>query len=299
MSRILKAMIVTPMLLLICSSFTFASKIMIAKAALSAGLLPFQLGLSGNFGAAILLFLLVRIHSEKIPTTRRHLALYTSLALISFAAPTVLSYAVVDRVGPAYTSTVYSLSPILTMSFAAGLGVERMFVRRAIGILIGFVGMIALVQQQLTLIDTEQTLWILLGLLIPAFAALGNIVRTRFWPEGTSAQAFACATLLASCLIILVMAPMFEDVTQWRLTSYSDWGWTIGMIAILALLYVLNFQLQKIAGPVIFSQIGYWGTGFGVVLSALLFGDLLSGLALLGLCMIICGGLIARKPASQ
>lgn len=285
-----------PMLLLIASSFAFASKIMVAKAALSVGILPFQLGFLGNLGAGMVLLALVGISGQRIPISIGHVALYAILAMISFAAPTVLSYAVVDSVGPAYTSTVYSLSPLLTMSFAAGFGIERLYPRRVLGILIGFGGMFALVQQQFALIDTEQTLWVILGLLIPCFAATGNIIRTRFWPVGTSALAFACATLLVSCLLILVLAPAFEDVGDWSFAGLARWGWIMAMISAMAVSYVLNFQLQKVAGPVIFSQIGYWGTGFGVVLAALLFGDVLTRLSFLGLAAVICGGIIARRP---
>ncbi len=71
------------------------------------------------------------------------------------------------------------------------------------------------------------------------------------------------------------------------------------MIAVASLSYVLNFQLQKVAGPVIFSQIGYWGTGFGVILAALLFGDVLTSLSLGGLVAIICGGVVARRSARR
>lgn len=283
------------MVLLVASSFVFASKIMVAKAALTAGVLPFQLGFFGNLGAGMILLLLTATSGEKIPTSRRHIALYVVLAVISFAAPTVLSYAVVDRVGPAYTATVYSLSPLLTMSFAAGLGIERMYLRRVLGIVIGFIGMVALVQQQFAFIDTDQTLWVVLGLLIPVFAALGNVIRTKFWPAGTSALAFACATLLTSSILILGLAPVFENLADWSLSNVTHWGWITSMIAVASLSYVLNFQLQKVAGPVIFSQIGYWGTGFGVLLAALLFGDILTNLSMLGLGAIICGGLVAKR----
>lgn len=285
--------------LLVASSFVFASKVMVAKAALSTGILPFQLGFLGNLGAGAVLLVLVVISGERIPTSAKHVALYAMLAIVSFAAPTVLSFAVVDRVGPAYTSTAYSLSPLLTMSFAAGLGIERLYLRRVLGILIGFCGMVALVQQQVALIDADQTLWVVLGLLIPVFAAMGNVIRTKFWPPGTSALAFACATLLMSSVFILGLAPAFETVGEWEFSRSSQWGWIVGMIAVAAMSYVLNFQLQKVAGPVIFSQIGYWGTGFGVLLAALLFGDVLTGVSLLGLGAIICGGVIAKRPANS
>lgn len=225
--------------------------------------------------------------------------LYAGLAIVSFAAPTILSYAVVDRVGPAYTSTVYALSPLLTMSFAAGLGIERRHARRVFGILIGFAGMIALVQQQFAQIDTSQALWVGLGLLIPAFAAPGNVIRSKFWPGDASASAFACATLLMSGVLILGLTPAFETFGAWQFSRPDQWGWIVMMIATAAISYLLNFQLQDIAGPVAFSQIGYWGTGFGVLLAALLFGDVLAGLSLVSVAAIICGGGIARRsPAT-
>lgn len=297
MKNLLTLMFRSPMLLLVCSSFVFATKIMVAKAALSAGALPFQLAFVGNLGAGLLVFGLILKSGERIPTSRAHILLYLGLGIISFAAPTVLSYAVVDRVGPAYTSTVYALSPILTMSFAAGLGIERMYLRRFLGILIGLTGMLILVQQQFTQIDTDATLWVALGLLIPAFAAIGNVIRSKFWPAGTSALAFAGATLLTSSVLVLCLAPLFEDPRNWEFSLPVLWGWIALMIAVSAISYVLNFQLQKVAGPVVFSQIGYWGTGFGVVLAALLFGDVLTALSLIGLAAIMCGGVIARHAA--
>lgn len=286
------------LMLLSVSSFVFATKIMIAKAALLAGAQPFQLGFLGNLGAGLVLLYLVLRSGQRIPTSRVHIFLYFVLGIVSFAAPTVLSYAVVDRVGPAYTSTVYSLSPLLTMSFAAGLGVERMYWRRFLGIMIGLTGMIALVQQQIAFIDTDETRWVIFGLLIPAFAAIGNIIRSKFWPPGTSAVAFACATLLMSSVVVLGLAPIFEDLGDWRFSELFLWGWFALMIVVSAISYVLNFQLQKVAGPVVFSQIGYWGTGFGVILSALIFSDILTALSLIGLVVIIFGGIIAKRAPS-
>jgi len=125
-------------------------------------------------------------------------------------------------------------------------------------------------------------------------SAIGNVIRSKFWPAGTSALAFAGATLLTSSMLVLCMAPLFEDPRTWEFSLPILWGWIALMIAISAISYVLNFQLQKVAGPVVFSQIGYWGTGFSVLLAALLFGDILTALSLIGLAAIICGGVITR-----
>lgn len=286
-----------PFVLLVICGFLFANKIIIAKAALNAGIQPFQLGIIGNLGAGLILLPWLIASGDRIPMERRHLILYGALGIVSLAFPTVLSYAVVERVGPAYTSTVYSLSPLLTMTFAASLGIERMFLRRFAGIVVGLLGMIMLVQQQILQIDIGQPVWVIFGLAIPASAALGNILRTAYWPNGTSALAFSCGTLFSSSLMLALVSPVFETPAEWRFADPSIILWMAGLIGISALSYVLNFRLQQVGGPVFFSQIGYWGTGFGVLLAAALFGDVLTAPSVIGLVGIICGGLLAnRRP---
>ncbi|WP_432284438.1 DMT family transporter [Aminobacter sp. BA135] len=285
----------SPLILLALCGLVFATRIMISKAALNAGMQPFQLALVANVGAGMVLLPLLAASGQGIPRQRSHILLYLVLGIISFTVPTVLGYYIVDRVGPAYTSTVYSLSPLLTMSFAAGLGIERMYIRRFAGILIGLAGMAALVQQQLAEIDFSQTVWVLLGIIVPACAAAGNIIRTAYWPKGSSALAFSCGILLSSSLMVALVAPFFEAPSSWVFFDRDILFWIGCMVATSASSYLLNFRLQEIGGPVFFSQLGYWGTGFGVVLAAMLFNDVLTVLSVAGLAAIIAGGVLANR----
>lgn len=284
-----------PFLLLVVCSFLLASKIMIAQAAISAGLKPFQLAILGNAGAAVVLLAVARAIGQAISWERRHLALYVVLGIISFAVPTVVTYAIVDPVGPAYVSSLYALSPVLTMTLAATFGLEGLTARRTFGILLGFAGMVALVQQKIAGIDFSATVWVLLGLTIPLAAASGNIVRTAFWPGGASPLSFATATLLISSILLAAVGPMIESPATWTFTDGAQPLWLVALIGASALSYVLNYTFQKIAGPVVFSQIGYWGTGFGVVLAAVLFGDVLLPASFVGVAAIIAGGLLANR----
>lgn len=287
--------VLSPLLLLAVCGLVFALKIMTSKAALDAGADPFQLGVVGNFGAGLLLSVWLIARREAISLQRRNVVLYLALGIVSVALPTVLSFFVVEKVGPAYAATVYSLSPVLTMSFAAGFGIERTTVQRSAGIAIGLLGMLALVQQQVAAIDFGQTAWVVIGLLIPAFAALGNIIRSAFWPKSASALAFACATLFTSSLLMGALSPVLSSPGLWRFDEPALASWLGVFVLVSALSYVLNFRLQGIAGPVVFSQIGYWGTGFGILLAAILFNDVLTTLSLFGLAAIIAGGVLANR----
>lgn len=290
-----QAISLLPIALLTACGFMFAGRIMISKAGLDAGADPFQLGVFGNLGAAFLLSIWLIARKEKIAFDRRSVLLYIVLGILTAALPTILSFFVVLHVGPAYTSTVYSLSPILTMSFAAGLGVEKMTMQRSIGILLGLLGMLALVQQQLVAINYDQTIWIIAGICIPLSTALGNIIRTAFWPKGASARSFACASLFTSCIIMATLSLFLSEPNQWVFNKPAIGFWLGVYILASASSYVLNFSLQGVAGPVVFSQTAYWGTGFGVLLAALLFGDVLTSLSLIGLALVITGGVLATR----
>ena len=200
---------------------------------------------------------------------------YLILGTISLAVPTVVTYMVVDPVGPAYVSSLYALSPVLTMTLAAIFGLEGLTARRTFGIALGFVGMVVLIQQKIVGIDFSAMFWVLLGLTVPLGAASGNIIRTAFWPSGASPLSFATATLLISSVLLAIVGPLIESPGTWNFRGEGQVFWLIVLIGTSALSYLLNYTFQKVAGPVVFSQIGYWGTGFGVILAAVLFGDVL------------------------
>ena len=274
---------------------------MIAKAGINDGLLPFQMGFITNLAAGLLLLVWVRQIGEKIPFGRNYLLLYFVLGIVNFAYPNVLTFLLIEHVGPAYASTVYSLSPLLTMTFAAGFGIERMYLRRFVGIVVGFLGLVLLVEEEFNVINFDETFWVFFGLTVPASVAIGNIIRSAFWPKGSSPMAFACANLLVSAVLIAATAPLFEDVTQWQFAHADVIFWLAVLSVVTAGSYALNYRLQQIGGPVVLSQIGYWGTGFGVLLAAILFNDVLPPLSLVGIAGIICGGVLAnrRRKARQ
>ena len=280
-----------PLVLLVAAGFVFALRIMVAKFALSAGLDAVALAVLGNLLAGLLLVPLLRVRGETVPCRPRHLGLYLVLGAVGVAGPTLVSYLAVAAVGAAYTATVYSLSPLLTVAFAAAIGVERLAGRRFAGIVLGFLGMLALVRGELGL-GAGAPLWIAAGLAIPAMTALGNVLRTLWWPAGTSALAFSAATLFSSAALVALLAPL-SDPAGWLVPAAA--APLAVLVGLTALSQVLNFRLQEVAGAVFFSQLGYWGTGFGVLLAVVLFDDALTLASLMGLVAVVVGGVLARR----
>jgi drug/metabolite transporter (DMT)-like permease len=293
----LKEVTGSPVLLLMICGLLFAARIMISKLSLNVGALPLQVAFMTNAGAGVLLYAITKSRNIEIPKQRQHIVLYLVLGFVSVCIPNALQQFVVLHVGPAYTSTVFSLSPVLTLCIAAGIGLERMVLKRAIGILFGFCGMMVLLQQQIYQTDYNEYFWVVVGLGIPVCAALGNVIRSAFWPSGTSALAFSSAVVSTSAVFLFVLMLIFENQSAFNLVNFDTAGPLALLIAASTISYLMNFKLQKVGGAVFFSQLGYWGTGFGVVLSAILFGDVLSALSVLALAAIVAGGILVRGNA--
>lgn len=284
-------------LLLLCGVM-FSMRIVTNKLVLDAGMQPVQLGIFGNFASALILLPLLIYRGEKVPMGKQHIALYLSLGLVSFALPSLLSFYVVTRVGAGYTASVFCLSPMLTMLLASIFGMERLFIKRVIAILVALIAVTVLLQQQFALIHFDQHLWVLVGLTIPLCAAIGNIIRSAFWPQGSSPISFSFATLIASSLMLIPVAPIIEMPSTWQFFS----GHIIVLFALGAaiscLSFVLNYRLQALAGPVFFSQVGSVGTGFGIFFGALLFGEGVTFAMVAALIVIVIASQKAKAQSS-
>jgi hypothetical protein len=76
--------------LLICS-FLLAAQTMIARAAVSSGLQPFQLAILGNAGAGPALLAVARATAPTISWERRHMLLSLVSGVVGFAVPNVVT----------------------------------------------------------------------------------------------------------------------------------------------------------------------------------------------------------------
>jgi drug/metabolite transporter (DMT)-like permease len=283
-----------PLILLLCVGFLQAVNINLAKAGQIAGVGPVVLALWMNAGAGLIL-LAIAVAARRPPSfARPYLVSYVVTGCVSFAFPTALNFAVAGRVGPAYGSIVFALSPLITYLLALTVHLERFSRLRAFGLAVGLVGTAVVVLARLDFSTPGERIWILVALAIPASVAIGNILRTMLWPKDASPLDLAPGTLLTSALLLLPVAvPQLEGQAPGLATAAGQV--LSSLIASSALFYALFFRLQKTAGPVYLSQIGYVGTGFGVAIAIAMFGDPVSAGMLLGIGLIIGGVLLVSR----
>jgi drug/metabolite transporter (DMT)-like permease len=290
---------IEPVALLVAVGFLLAVNVNLAKAGTVAGASALTLAFWLHFGAGLALLAAAWATGERISVERPYLENYLASGIASFAFPGVLGFVVAERVGPAYGSVIYALSPLITYTLAVSIGLDRLALGRAVGLGIGLAGTGLVVASRFGLSAGGEGTWVLLALLVPASVALGNVLRTKLWPPGAAGLALAPGSLLTAGLLL---APfwLFLGADE-PLPSLSTPAGRIvlAQVAVATVYYALFYRLQRLAGPVYLSQIGYVATGFGVAIAVRIFGDAVSLGMLAGIALIVAGVLLVSRTRSR
>jgi drug/metabolite transporter (DMT)-like permease len=262
------------------SSFTFI------KVSLE-GLTPSQLVLARLLlGAAVLLGLagLRRIGLPRGAGVWGHVAV---AALLGNVVPFLLLSYGEQTTGAGIAGVIVGSTPLLTLALATvALPTERATVRKVVGVLVGFLGMVVVIG------PWGESLGSLGGQLACLGAALSYAggfvyVRRHLSPRGLAPLSLAAAQLAAAAALQVLVTPFLA----WETPELT--GRVAASIVVLGLLctglaYVLYFRLIGDLGAATASTVNYLVPVTGVLVSVLLLGEpvtwnlLAGGLVVLG-----------------
>ncbi len=288
-----------PVALLVAVGFLLAVNVNLAKAGTGAGASALTLAFWLHFGAGLALLAAALAAREPVRFERLYVANYLASGLVSFALPGVLGFVVAERVGPAYGSVIYALSPLITYTLAVTLRLDRLALVRAVGLAVGLAGTGLVVWARFGLSAGGERTWVLLALLVPASVALGNVLRAKLWPPGAPGLALAPGSLLAAGLMLGPFWIASGSGEMWPSFSTAAGRIILAQMAVASVYYALFYRLQKVAGPVYLSQIGYVATGFGVAIAVMTFGDAVSPGMLAGIGLIVAGVILVSRTTGR
>jgi drug/metabolite transporter (DMT)-like permease len=288
-----------PVLLLIGAGSLGGVSILLSKLAALAGIPPLSYLFWQSLGAGLVLAVVAGMRGQWPSLSGRYLRYYVVAGLVSLAFPMGLGYFMVPFLGASMAGIFMALPPLITYLISLGVGLERMQTKRMLGLMIGFAGVVILYVPEIRSPQTTVLVYLLFALLIPLSLALGNVYRTLDWPGGASPIALASGMMLASA----VMCAGFEETRDHLLIPMlSDHrAWTIiGVQMIVAsLMYMCHFELQRVAGPVFLSQIGYVMALTSLLGGTLLMGEEFRPVLLVTLACVVAGTFLVRpaRPA--
>lgn len=287
-----------PLLLLIATGTTLGLAPPFAKLATAAGIpavaFAFWQYLLGGFG----LLALAMLSGARPPLGAAHLRYYAISGLVTLAVPNVLIFLAVARIGAGLPSIAYAFPAMLTYAIALGLRMEKLVWTRAAGIGLGLVGILMIVAPRSGPIGEADLPWMLLAFIAPVSLAAGNIYRTRAWPKDAAPLALAAGTLLGAAFWLLIACMAFGLLYMPAGAAGSDWVLAAaGVFACLS--FIPYFELQRVAGPVYLSQIGYVMAATSLGIGTFVFGERYGLLVWLAVLVIVAGILLVNRRRAE
>ncbi|OSQ38399.1 DMT family transporter [Thalassospira mesophila] len=290
------------LLLLLGAGVLGGTSILLAKLAVGAGLTPLSYLFWQCLGAGGVLLGISALRRDLPSMAPRYLRYYFVAGLVSLAVPMGVGYFMVPHIGAALAGIFTAMPPLMTYLLSMCVGLERARFGRMLGLMAGFVGVLFLYLPQLSAPDNTLLVYLLIAAIIPVSLAMGNVYRTADWPVGANPIPLAAGMMLASAVYCLG----FEMMRDRLMIPSPDQGYIWGIIGVqivvAALMYMCHFELQRVAGPVYLSQIGYIMALTTLIGGVALFNEALRPELLITLGCVVLGTFLVRpghkKPAS-
>ena len=221
-------------------------------------------------------------------TAPRYMVYYLGAGLFGVSLPALIGYVVLGYITTGFYSALVTLSPMFTFAITAMVDRRMLPLHRLLGILVGLAGISIATLRGLETSSVEPV-WIILALAGPLVLALGNVFRSRVYPDGADPMMLAAGTLFLQLVLIgagLLVTGQLANSSLPEPKAFAAIG-GVGFIA--AISYALTFEVQRRTDGVGFSQVGYFATLSGIFFGAIIFGETISPAFVAALILIFVG----------
>jgi drug/metabolite transporter (DMT)-like permease len=189
------------------------------------------------------------------------------------------------------TSLVVGMQPLLTATVAGWLLGERIVPRQWLGLALGFVGVTLVLSNKLGADFGLDALW-------PAIAALlgitaGTLYQKKFCPRFDWRTGAVAQFLPAAIVTGLIVFARDDFRIDWTGEFIFALGWLVLVLSIGAI-SLLNWLIRH-GSAVNVASLFYLTPPTTALLAWLLFGETLTGLALIGMALAVLGVYLSRR----
>jgi drug/metabolite transporter (DMT)-like permease len=262
------------------------------------GLTPGQLVLSRLILGAAVLLSIAAVRKVALPRSAQIWGHIAAAGLFGNVIPFLLLSYGEKSTGAGIAGVLIGASPLLTLALAtAALPTERATSRKAVGLVLGFIGVVLLIG------PWHESLGSLSGRLACFGAAISYAigfvyVRKYLSPLGLAPLSLAASQLVAAAVLQAIVTPFLD----WRTPSFT--GPVTMSIVLLGLLstglaYVLYFRLIGDVGATTASAVNYVVPVFAVLVSVLFLGEHVTWNLIAGGLVVLVGVAYAENRLGQ
>ncbi|MBE7635524.1 EamA family transporter [Sneathiella sp. P13V-1] len=289
-----------PVALLLATGALIGFNFPLGKISAEAGVPPMVWALVLSAGVCLTLLPLLLLGGKFSFPKGKAIRYVVISAVISFVIPNILLFTVIPHVGSGFSGLMFALSPVFTLTISLMARLKGPSFLGVVGIVLGLIGATIVSFSRSQHADVSSYFWILAALAVPLSLAFGNVYRTIDWPEGESPDALAFWSHAVAVIIYLILLGYQQNLEMtWSVFNVPEA--LLFQLVFAGMTFPLFFRLQKAAGPVLLSQIGYVAAAVGLLAATLFLGEIYSPLTWVGAAVItvgICVTIAAeiRKP---
>jgi drug/metabolite transporter (DMT)-like permease len=274
----------------------FGSSFVAIKAGL-AGLPPlFFAALRFDVAAPLLVAYAAWRHDAWVPRSRADVASLVVAAVTIVTANNGLLFLGQRAITPAAASVMYGLNPILSPAFALPVLGQRLDVRGMVGILLGLVGVVIIVQPSPATITAGSTVGQLYVLGAAAVIAFGSVLMQRIDATLHSIPLTAWAMVLGALLLHGWSLAAGESVAGAAPTTRLVLAVLVVAVPATAVAYPIYFGLLRRIGPVRTNLVAYLVPVVAAVTGWLLLDETITAATAVGFVVVVAGvALLERR----
>lgn len=276
-------------MLMVGATFLFASMSMcvkIASASYGTGEIVFYRGIVG----AAMIALITRVSGETLRTRLPAMHAWRSLTGVSALG---LWFYAIGELPLATAVTLNYMSPIwmalLLIGGSVVIGGGRVDVRLVCTVLVGFAGVVCILQPTM---ERHQLWGGLMGLLSGLLAAMAYLQVTAL---GRAGEPDARIVFYFSVGSIGAGALETSLISGWHAHTLHGLGVLLAMGGLATLAQLLMTRAYRTGGTLVVASLQYLGIAWSLLYGVLLFDDPVTGFALLGMGLIAMAGIAAAR----
>ena len=273
----------------------FGSSFVAIKAGLETLPPVFFAALRFDVAAPLLLAYAAWRHDVWIPRSRADLAGLVVGAVTIVAVNNGLLFLGQRTITPAAASVMYSLNPILSPAAAVLLLGQRLDARGVVGIGLGLVGVVVIVQPSPETLTAGSTIGQLYVLAAAAGIAVGSVLMRRIDATLDSISLTAWSMALGAVVLHAWSYGLGESVAATPPTRTLVLAVLVIGIPSTAVAYPIYFTLIRRIGPVRANLVAYVVPVFAALTGWLLLDEAVTLATVVGVCIVVVGGSLLER----
>lgn len=244
----------------------------LSKLAVSTGHHPVAITFWSVLIAAVVFSIVMALRGGWPKLTGLTVVFFLGCGFLGTAFPNSLSYEAYRHLPVGVNVMILSLVPMATLLIALPLGVERLDMRRALGLALGVAAVALITLPSTSLPSPETAIYVALPVMVAISYAAENVWIARLQPKGMSTIVVMWGLSIGG---LLLLAPVvFSLGILFDITALGPPEMAVIASSIVHICAYFGFVwMINRSGPVFASQVGYIVTATGVLLGMAFYGE--------------------------